>query len=386
MATHSSVLAWRIPGKVEPAGLPSLGSHRVGHDWNDLAAAAASLCKHFEYGNYWILPASVQFSSVTKSCLTLCDPMDCSMSGFPTPSTPTPRAHSNSCPLSRWCHPTISCSVVPFSTCLQSFLASGSFQMSQFFTSSGQSIGVSALASVLPMNIQDWFPLGWTGWISLQCKRLSRVFSNTSVEKHQFFGTQLSLQSNSHIHVWLLENIALIRWTFVGKVMSLLFNTLSRLVITFLSRNKCLLISLLQSPSPVILKPPKIKSVTVSIVSPSICHGVMGPDAMILVFWMLSFKPDLSLSSFTFIKRLFSSSSPLSFRAGYRFCYYKWHYQLFLSIIPHSIFCGSLRVENWESCNYILQCGWNSEYIWELFYDTATGNILSHMRKFPLVL
>ena len=111
----------------------------------------------------------------------------------------------------------------PFSFCLQSFPVSGSFPMNQFFTSGGQSIGVSA--SVLPMNIQDWSPLGWTGWISLQSKRLSRVFSNTTVQKHQFFGAQLCLQSNSHIHTWLLENtIALTRWTFVGKIMSLLLN------------------------------------------------------------------------------------------------------------------------------------------------------------------
>ena len=106
--------------------------------------------------------------------------------------SPPPRVYSNSCPLSRWCHPTISSSVIPFSH-LQSFPASGSFQMSQFFASSGQSIGVSASASVLPMNIQDWFPLGWTSLISLQSKGLSKVFSNTTIQKHQFFGTQLSL-------------------------------------------------------------------------------------------------------------------------------------------------------------------------------------------------
>ena len=104
-----------------------------------------------------------------------------------------------------WCHPTISSSVGPFSHYLQSFTASGNFQMSQFFTSAGQSIGVSALASVLPMNIQDGFPLGLTGLISLQSKGLSRVFSSTTVQKHQFFGAPLSLQSNSHIHTWLLE-------------------------------------------------------------------------------------------------------------------------------------------------------------------------------------
>ena len=106
--------------------------------------------------------------------------------------SPIPRVYSNSCPLSRWCHPTISSSVVPFSH-LQSFPASGSFPVNQFFASGGQSIGVLASAAVLPMNIQDWFPLGWTGWISLQSKGLSRVFSNTTVQKHQFFGAQLSL-------------------------------------------------------------------------------------------------------------------------------------------------------------------------------------------------
>ena len=121
----------------------------------------------------------------------------------PCPS-PTPGIYSNSCSLSRWCHPTISSSVIPFS-CPQSFPASGSFPMSQFFTSGVQRIGVSPSAAVLPVNIQDWFPLGWTGWISLLSKGLSRVFSNTRVQKHQFFGTQLYLQSNSHIHTWLLE-------------------------------------------------------------------------------------------------------------------------------------------------------------------------------------
>ena len=122
----------------------------------------------------------------------------------PCPS-PTPGACSNSCLQSRWCHPTISSSVIPFSSCLQSSPASGSLQMSQFFISGSQSIGVSASASVLPMNTQDWSPLGWTGWISLQFKGLSRVFPNTIVQKHQFFSAQLSLWSNSHIHTWLQE-------------------------------------------------------------------------------------------------------------------------------------------------------------------------------------
>ena len=119
---------------------------------------------------------------------------------LPCPS-PIPGACSNSCPLSRWCHPTVSSSVVPFSSRLQSFPASGSFPMSQFFESGGQSFtGVSASASVLLMNIQDWFPLRLTGWISLQSKGLARVFSNTTVQKHQFFCAQLSLYFNSYIH------------------------------------------------------------------------------------------------------------------------------------------------------------------------------------------
>ena len=154
--------------------------------------------------------------------------------------------------------------------------ASGSFPMSQLSAWGGQNIGVSASASVLPMNTQDWSPLGWTSWVSLQSKGLSRVFSNTTVQKHQFFGAQLSSQSNSHIRIWNTgKTIALTRWTFVDKVMSLRFNMVSRLVITLLPRSKRLLISWLQSPSAVILEPPKIKSDNFSTVSPSISHEVM---------------------------------------------------------------------------------------------------------------
>ena len=133
----------------------------------------------------------------------------------PCPS-PKPGAHPNSCPLSRWYYLTISSSVIPFSSCPQSFPASGSFQMSQLFTSGGQSIGVSASASVLPMNTQDWSPLQWTGWISLQSKGLSRVFSNNTVQKHQFFCAQLSSQSISHIHTWHIPKIQNIKcwWGF----------------------------------------------------------------------------------------------------------------------------------------------------------------------------
>ena len=147
------------------------------------------------------------------------------------------------------CHP-----LLPPST----FPSIGSFPMSQFFALGGQSIGVSASASVLPMNIQDWFPLGWTGWISLQSKGLSRVFFNTTVQKHQILqGSAFFIVQLSHPHMTTGKTIALTRWTFVGKVMSLLFSILSRLVITFLPRSKQLLISWLQSPSAVILEPPK---------------------------------------------------------------------------------------------------------------------------------
>ena len=137
--------------------------------------------------------------SVTQSCLTLW-PHGMQHARLSCP-LPSPEACSNSCPLRQWCHPTILSSVTSFSSCLQSFPASESFAMSQFFTSDGQSIGASALASVLPMNIQDWFPLGLTGLISLQSKGLSRVFSSTTVQKHQFFSTQFSLWSNS-CHQW----------------------------------------------------------------------------------------------------------------------------------------------------------------------------------------
>ena len=146
--------------------------------------------------------SSVQFGhSVVSDSL---QPHESQHTRPPCPS-PTPGVHSNSCPSSRWCHPVISSSVVPFFSCPQTLPASGSFPMSQFFASGGQSTGISASPSVLPMNTQDWSPLGWTSWISLQSKGLSRVFTNTTVQKHQFFGTQPSSQSNSHIHTWPLE-------------------------------------------------------------------------------------------------------------------------------------------------------------------------------------
>ena len=143
-----------------------------------------------------------KLSSVAQWCPTLCDPMNHTQHARPPCPSPTPGVHPNPCPSSRWCHPAISFSVFPFSSHLLSFPASGAFQMSQFFESGGQSIGVSVSASVLPMSTQGWSPLEWTGWISLQFKGLSRVFSNTTVQKHQFFSAQPSSQSNSHIHTW----------------------------------------------------------------------------------------------------------------------------------------------------------------------------------------
>ena len=208
-------------------------------------------------------------------------PMDCSTPGLSV--LLSPRACSNSCPSSRWCHPTILSSAVLFSSCLQYFLASGSFPMNRLFTSGGQSIGASALASVLPVNTQGWFPLGLTGFISLHHSPKASVIWHSA-----FF-----VIWHSHTYMTTGKTIALTIQTFVSKMMSLLFNMLSRFVIASLPRSKRLLISWLQSPSTLIWE-----SITVCIVSPSVHHEVMGPDAMILVFWMLSLKPAFSLSFF----------------------------------------------------------------------------------------
>ena len=150
---------------------------------------------------------NIQFSSVRFSPSVMSDPLQPHESQHTRPHcpSPTPGVCSNSCPLSQWCHPAISSSVIPFSSCPQSLPISESFPMSQLFIWGGQSTGVSASASVLPKNTQGWSPLEWIGWISLESKGLSRVFSNTTVQKHQFFCAQLSSQSNSHIHTWLLE-------------------------------------------------------------------------------------------------------------------------------------------------------------------------------------
>ena len=189
---------------------------------------------------------SVQFSSVAQSCLTLCNPMNCSMPGLPV--------HHQLAELTQthvhWVSDAIS-DINHFILCRPRLLLPSIFPSIRVFYNEWvlrircpKYSRVSPLASVLPMNIQDWFPLGWTGWISLQSKGLSRVFSNTTIQKHQFFGAQLSFMVQlSHPFMTTGKTKALTRWTFVGKVISLLFNMLSRLVITFLPRNKCLLIS-----------------------------------------------------------------------------------------------------------------------------------------------
>ena len=229
-----------------------------------------------------------QFSSVAQSCATHCDPMDCSTSGLPV--------HHQFLELTQthvhWLddafqpfHPLLSPSPPAFNLCQHQ----SPFKWVGSSASGGQSIRVLASTSVLSMNFQDWFPLGWIAWISLQSKGLSRDFSTPQFKSINSLALSFLYSPTLASIMTTGKTIALTKWTFVNKVMSLLFNMLSRLVIAFLPRNKRLLISWLQSPSAVTLEPKKIKSATFP-VSPSICHEVMGPDAMIC-FRMLSFKP-----------------------------------------------------------------------------------------------
>ena len=216
--------------------------------------------------------------SVAQSCLTFCDPQAAARQASLSFTISQSLLKLTPIELVMPSNHVILCR--PFSSCPQSLPPSGSFQMSQLFASCGQRIGASASALVLPMNIHDWSPLGWTGWISLQSKGLWRVFSNTTVQKHQCFGLSLlycpTLMTTG-------KTTALTKQTFVGKVTPLLFNTLSRFVVAFLSSSKPILISWLQSPVTEILEPKKI-NLSVSTLSPYIYHEVMGPDAMILVF------------------------------------------------------------------------------------------------------
>ena len=287
------------------------------------------------------------FISVTQPCPILYDPMDYSMlARLPCPS-PTLRAWSNSCSLRQWWHPTISSSVVPFSSRLRSFPASGSFPISWLFTSGDQSIGASASASVLPMNIQDWFPLRLTGWISLESKGLSRVFSNITVQKHQFLSDQLSLWPNSHPDMTTGKTITLTRWTFVSKVSSLIFNMLPRFVMEkeMETHSSILVWKIPQMGEPGMLQSMGSQESDMterlhSVLSAQVCHSFSskeqesfnfmtavtiyrycgapqnkvchcfhclpiylpwtdGTRCMILVFWMLGFKPAFSLLFYT---------------------------------------------------------------------------------------
>ena len=240
-------------------------------------------------------------------CPTLCNPMDCCTPCLPVlhhfPEIAQTHVH--------WVmmHPTISSSVIHFS-CLQSFPASQSFLMSQLFAMGGQSTGASAAASECPMNIQDWFPLRLTGWISLQSRGLSKsLFQHRSSKASVLPNSVFFIVQHSHPLFTTGKTTGLTIQVFVCKVMSLLFIMLARFVIAFLPRSDYLLISWLQSLSVSDFRAQENKVVTVSTAFPSIYHEVMGSDAMILVFWMLSFKPAFSLSSFAFIERLFSSSS-----------------------------------------------------------------------------
>ena len=211
MATQSSILAWEISWMEEPGRLQSMGLQRVGHDWetslwlhfvppDSLEHTVTHSTLNLHLQQHRVKSLQVQFSSVAQSCPTLCDPMNHRTPGLL--SITNYGVHSDSRPSSQWCHPAISSPIVPFSSCPQSLPASESFPMSQLFTWGGQSTGVSALASFLPKKSQGWSPSEWTGWISLQSKGLSRVFSKTTVQKHQFFGAQLSSQSNSRILTW----------------------------------------------------------------------------------------------------------------------------------------------------------------------------------------
>ena len=254
---------------------------------------------------------SVQFSSVQFSHSVMSNslqPHESQHARPPCPS-PTPRVYSNPCPSSQWCHPAISSSrslllLPPIPPSIRVFSSESTLCIRwPKYWSFSFSISLSNEHTGLISFRMDWLDL-LTGQGTLK-SLLQHHSSKASIFRQSaFFTVQVS-----HPYMTTGKTIALTRQTFVGKVMSLLFNMLSRLVITFLPRSKRLLMSWLQSPSAVILEPRKIKSDTVSTVSPSISHEVMGPDAMILVFWMLSFKPTFSLSSFTFIKRLFSSSS-----------------------------------------------------------------------------
>ena len=274
-------------------------------DWTDDDAGRnqGAQLLYFKTSGNGVRGGKSMHSEVLNTRVVFVQSLNCVRHMCPSAS---PGACSGSCALSQWCRQA-------FLLCCPLLLVPSVFYSVRSFQWVDSLYQVAKELELQCRSFQ-WifrtdFLLNWL--VGSPCNpRDSRVFSNTTVHKHQLFGTQPSLWSNSHIHTYMTtgKTIALTIQTFVDKVISLLFNMLSRFVIAFLPRSKCLLISWLQSPSAIILEPPKIKSLTVSIVSPSTCHEVMGPDAMILVFWMLSFKPTFSLSSFTFIRRQFSHS------------------------------------------------------------------------------
>jgi len=227
-AQHAAVLGVTESDKIEWLNNDSLCNFRYFH-YSGIYIHLSKYC--FLELSLVIIPRIIQFScSVVSNSFW---PHGLQHTRPPCPS-PTPGAYSNSCPLSQWCHPTISSSVIPFSSHLQSFPTSGSFQMSQLFASGGQSIRISASALVLPMNIQDWFPLGWIGWISLQSKGLKRLLKSLlqhhSSKASILWSSAFFIVQLSHSYMTIGKTIALTRQTFVGKIMSLLFNMLSRLV------------------------------------------------------------------------------------------------------------------------------------------------------------
>ena len=272
---------WSKRGKPKPLATDKARKSGWGSGQNEAAAvptpevaaatrlwASASYCPHFSgsLNSFTLSRDPCCCCSVAKTMR----PHGLQRARLPCPSLP-PGVCSNSCPLNKWCHPTTRASVIPFSSGPQSFPASRSFPASQLFTPGGQSIGAPALVSVLPINIQGWFLLGFVGLISLLSRRLSRVFSNTTIWKHQFFGTQPSLWSKSHLCTWLLEKSQL--WPLSAKCCPC-FLTCCLCLSQLFFQGASILISWLRSLSTVILEPKKIKCVTVSTFLPSVWHAI----------------------------------------------------------------------------------------------------------------
>ena len=272
--------------------------------------------------------------SVSQEWPTLCNLMDYSTPGFPVRHNPPEFSQTHV----HWVSDAIQPSCPLWSPSLPAFNLSQHQGFFQWVSSSHQVAKVLELqlhTSVLPMNIQGWFPLGLTVLVSLLSKGLLRDFLSTTVQGISFSVLSLPYGPHPYTTTWKNHSFYFCQQTFVGKVISLHFNMLSRFVTAFFPRSKCLLILWLQSPSAVILEHKKVTSVTLSIVSPPICHEVMGPDAMIFVFWMLSFKPVFSLSSFTFIKDFFNSSLLSAIRVVIIWGYWYFSQQSWFQLVLH---------------------------------------------------